>query len=84
MPQMAKPLVELRGVCKSFGNKHVLNDVDLVIYPQDALVILGPSGTGKSTILRIIAGLLAPDKGEVYVAVNGVKGCAKMACAGCG
>ncbi len=68
MHQMAEPLVELRGVCKAFGNKRVLNDVDLVIYPQDALVILGPSGTGKSTILRIIAGLLAPDKGEVYVA----------------
>lgn len=65
---MTKPLVELRGVCKAFGNKQVLDNVDLVIYPQDALVILGPSGTGKSTILRIIAGLLAPDQGEVYVA----------------
>jgi phospholipid/cholesterol/gamma-HCH transport system ATP-binding protein len=45
----------------------VLDEVDLTIYPGEALAIIGPSGTGKSTILRIIAGLLAPDAGEVYV-----------------
>jgi phospholipid/cholesterol/gamma-HCH transport system ATP-binding protein len=62
-----QPLVELRGVTKSFGNKVVLDGTDLSLYPGEALAIIGPSGTGKSTILRIIAGLLAPDAGEIYV-----------------
>ncbi|NET38015.1 MAG: ATP-binding cassette domain-containing protein, partial [Cyanothece sp. SIO1E1] len=64
---MADPIVELKGVCKSFGTKVILDNVDLKIYPGDAVGIIGPSGTGKSTILRIIAGLLAPDAGEVYI-----------------
>jgi phospholipid/cholesterol/gamma-HCH transport system ATP-binding protein len=64
---MAEPLIELKGVSKQFGDKQVLDSVDLTIYRGDALAIIGPSGTGKSTILRIIAGLLAPDAGEIYV-----------------
>jgi phospholipid/cholesterol/gamma-HCH transport system ATP-binding protein len=62
-----EPLVELRAVSKSFGNKVVLDRADLIVYPGDALAVIGPSGTGKSTVLRIIAGLLSPDSGEVYI-----------------
>ena len=64
---MAEPLIELKGVSKSFGQNQILDRVDLNIYRGEALAIIGPSGTGKSTILRIIAGLLAPDAGEVVV-----------------
>lgn len=64
---MAEPLIELKGVTKAFGGNTVLDAVDLTIYRGEALAVIGPSGTGKSTILRIIAGLLAPDAGEVYV-----------------
>ncbi|UBF23740.1 ABC transporter ATP-binding protein [Kovacikia minuta CCNUW1] len=64
---MAEPLIELKGVSKAFGKNIVLDKVDLTIYRGEALGIIGPSGTGKSTILRIIAGLLAPDSGEIYV-----------------
>jgi len=64
---MGEPLIELKGVSKSFGSNVVLDRVDLTIYKGEALAIIGPSGTGKSTILRIIAGLLAPDDGEIYV-----------------
>lgn len=64
---MAEPLIELKGVSKSFGQNPILDRVDLRIYRGEALAIIGPSGTGKSTILRIIAGLLAPDAGEVFV-----------------
>lgn len=64
---MAEPLIELKGISKKFGNQTVLDGVDLTIYRGEAVAIIGPSGTGKSTILRIIAGLLAPDAGEIYV-----------------
>ena len=60
-------LIELKGVSKSFGKNVVLDEADLTVYRGEALAIIGPSGTGKSTVLRIIAGLLAPDTGEVYI-----------------
>lgn len=62
-----EPLIQLKGVSKSFGNNVILNQVDLNIYEDDAIVIIGPSGTGKSTILRMIAGLLPIDKGEIFI-----------------
>jgi phospholipid/cholesterol/gamma-HCH transport system ATP-binding protein len=68
---MTEPLIELKGVSKSFGKNKVLDHVDLKIYPGEALGIIGPSGTGKSTVLRVIAGLLQPDAGEIYI--QGVK-----------
>jgi phospholipid/cholesterol/gamma-HCH transport system ATP-binding protein len=63
----AVPLIELKGISKTFGNNKVLDQIDLTIYRGQALGIIGPSGTGKSTILRVIAGLLKPDEGEVYI-----------------
>jgi phospholipid/cholesterol/gamma-HCH transport system ATP-binding protein len=62
-----EPIIQLRGVSKAFGKNVILDGMDLDIYPGEGLGIIGPSGTGKSTILRIIAGLLAPDEGEVYI-----------------
>ncbi|MDB9304328.1 ABC transporter ATP-binding protein [Nodularia spumigena] len=64
---MNEPLIELKGISKSFGSNKVLDNVDLTIYRGEAVGIIGPSGTGKSTVLRIIAGLMAPDSGEIYV-----------------
>ena len=65
------PLIELRGVSKSFGDNVILDRVNLKIDRGEALVIIGPSGTGKSTILRMIAGLMPIDKGSIYI--NGKK-----------
>ena len=62
-----EPLIRLAGISKSFGNKVILDNVDLDIYPGEALVIIGPSGTGKSTILRIVAGLMPADRGTVCI-----------------
>jgi phospholipid/cholesterol/gamma-HCH transport system ATP-binding protein len=64
----AVPLIELKQVSKSFGESSpVLDGVDLQVYPGEAVAIIGPSGTGKSTILRIVSGLLEPDSGEVLI-----------------
>ncbi|KAG2633533.1 hypothetical protein PVAP13_2NG264700 [Panicum virgatum] len=54
-------LIECRDVHKSFGDKHVLRGVSFKIRHGEAVGIIGPSGTGKSTILKVMAGLLAPD-----------------------
>ncbi len=64
------PLLELRDIHKSFGSNAVLNGVDLTVHSGEAIAIIGPSGTGKSTILRIICGLLAPEQGELYINGN--------------
>jgi phospholipid/cholesterol/gamma-HCH transport system ATP-binding protein len=64
---MVEPLIELKRVHKAFGGTVVLDGVNLPIYRGESLAIIGPSGTGKSTILRIIAGLLSPDAGEIYI-----------------
>ncbi|MGL5941785.1 MAG: ABC transporter ATP-binding protein [Waterburya sp.] len=69
--EAAVPLIELKKVSKSFGNNVILDRVDLRVERGEALVIIGPSGTGKSTILRMIAGLLPIDQGEIYI--NGHK-----------
>ncbi|KAJ3681177.1 hypothetical protein LUZ60_015666 [Juncus effusus] len=60
-------LIECRDVHKSFGDKHILKGVSFKIRHGEAVGIIGPSGTGKSTILKVMAGLLAPDKGEVFI-----------------
>lgn len=60
------PAVELVGVTKRFGDRPVLDDVTLAIPRGETTVLLGPSGTGKSTLLRLAVGLARPDAGEVY------------------
>ena len=44
---MREPLIQLKGICKSFGDQVILDGIDLTIYKGEALVIIGPSGTGK-------------------------------------
>ncbi|MBL8886718.1 MAG: ABC transporter ATP-binding protein [Phycisphaerales bacterium] len=61
-----KPIIQLRSVHKSFGNLHVLAGVDLDIPEGKTTVVLGPSGSGKSVMLKHIVGLLRPDKGEIF------------------
>jgi len=66
-PAPQEPLIELKGISKSFGSTLILDEIDLSVWPGEAVVVIGPSGTGKSTILRIIAGLMEPDSGEVCI-----------------
>ena len=60
-----KHVVELRDVVMGFGDKQVLNHVSLAVNPQERLVIIGQSGAGKTTILRLILGILKPNEGSV-------------------
>jgi phospholipid/cholesterol/gamma-HCH transport system ATP-binding protein len=62
-----EPIISLRGVTKSFGAHTVLEDISFDV-PKGAITsILGPSGTGKSVLLKNILGLLRPDRGEIWV-----------------
>jgi polar amino acid transport system ATP-binding protein len=64
---MTTPMVELRGVHKSFGALEVLRGIDLTVRTGEVTVLLGPSGSGKSTLLRTINHLEKVDKGNVCV-----------------
>ena len=55
----------LRGVCKSFGDGPLLENVSFTLAPGKSLCVTGPSGCGKTTLLRIVMGLEKPDGGEV-------------------
>ena len=59
--------VQLTGVRKLFGALEVIKGVDLSIGDGELVVFVGPSGCGKSTALRLVTGLLVPDRGEVTV-----------------
>ena len=63
----APPFIELRGIRKRFGDKIVLDGIDLQIERGSSLVILGGSGSGKSVMLRCILGLLRPEGGSVWI-----------------
>jgi phospholipid/cholesterol/gamma-HCH transport system ATP-binding protein len=59
-------VVELRDVVMRFGGKQVLDHVSLAVVPQERLVIIGQSGAGKTTILRLILGILKPNAGSIF------------------
>jgi phospholipid/cholesterol/gamma-HCH transport system ATP-binding protein len=61
------PVIQIRELYKSFGDNHVLQGVDLEVGQKENVAVLGRSGTGKSVLIKIIAGLLKPDKGDVVV-----------------
>jgi ABC-type multidrug transport system ATPase subunit len=58
--------IELRSVLKTYRSMRALDQVSLEINPGQILCLLGPNGAGKTTLLRCLAGIAAPDKGEVY------------------
>ena len=65
-----EPVIELKNVYKSFGNKFVLRDLDLTIYKGQSVVLLGQSGMGKSVSLRLMLGLMDVDSGSIKINGN--------------
>ena len=59
--------IKVRGLCKAFGRKVVLNNLDLDVPKGESLVVIGGSGTGKSVLIKCIIGLMKPDKGSIEI-----------------
>ncbi len=64
---METPLIEFRDVTKRFGDRTVLDQVNLKIYENQITTIMGKSGSGKSVLLKHIIGLLSPDTGNIFL-----------------
>lgn len=60
-------VISIKGLYKSFGDLHVLKGIDFDLFKGENVAVLGKSGTGKSVLIKIIVGLLKPDRGEVVV-----------------
>ncbi len=64
---MSEPKIRIKGLCKAFGPKIVLDGVDLEIGAGTGLVVIGGSGTGKSVLIKSILGLVTPDSGSIEI-----------------
>ena len=64
VPASTQPILQLRGVNKSFGPVHVLRGVDFDVTPGKVTALVGDNGAGKSTLIKGIAGIHAFDEGE--------------------
>jgi putative ABC transport system ATP-binding protein len=61
------PVVQARGVCLRYGDSVAVSNVNLTVRAGESVALLGPSGSGKSSLLHCLAGVLRPDSGEVTV-----------------
>ena len=69
-----EPLVELRNVSFGYGSTPVLNDINLHLHPGQFAGVVGPSGAGKTSLLRLTLGTLSPTQGEVLIAGQPLRG----------
>lgn len=67
---MASPAIELKNVTVKFGTMPLLENISFAVAPGQSLVLIGPSGQGKSVLLKVMAGLLHPSEGNVYIEGN--------------
>lgn len=71
---MAEAVISLRQLNITFGTHTVLDNIDLDVYKGETLAVLGPSGTGKSMVLRSMIGLLEPNGGQIFIQGEDVSG----------
>ena len=69
-PRTGDTVVSLEGVSKSYEDNFVYDNVDLKLYRGDHVALVGPNGAGKSTLMKLIAGKLQPDTGEISLGQN--------------
>src|SRR5260370_37192598 len=82
-PVSDQPLLELRGVSKSFGSVQALTDVDFEVRHGEVMALVGDNGAGKSTLIKCVAGVQAADSGEILfegheVQIHGPKDAARL------
>ncbi len=71
---MAEPVLEIRGLSKSFGALKATDDVSLDLRPGEIHALIGPNGAGKSTLIKQVTGEIAPDAGEVRLMGRSLNG----------
>jgi branched-chain amino acid transport system permease protein len=69
-----KPLLDIKGLAKSFGGIKAVNGIDLSVMPGSIVAIIGPNGSGKTTFFNLITGLTEPDGGQVLLAGENITG----------
>ena len=69
-PQSGKRVVEARGLTKTFGDKLIVKNFDLRVLRGDRVALVGPNGVGKTTLLKILTGEIAPDEGTIQLGTN--------------
>jgi phospholipid/cholesterol/gamma-HCH transport system ATP-binding protein len=60
-------ILVIKGLCKSFGDNHILKDFNLELFKGKSTVVLGKSGSGKSVLIKCIIGLIKPEKGSIHI-----------------
>ena len=66
-PTYGEPIISIKGLCKSFGDNHVLNQFNLTVRRGENVVVLGKSGCGKSVLIKCVVGLLKYEEGSLQV-----------------
>lgn len=64
---MTSPILEAKGLVKTYGTVVALDGSDLVLYPGEVLAVIGDNGAGKSTLIKCISGASTPDLGEIFL-----------------
>lgn len=69
MNNMAKPqpLLEARGIVKTFGHVRAVRGADITVYPGEIVSLIGDNGAGKSTLVKILSGAIRPDEGQITI-----------------
>jgi ABC-type sugar transport system ATPase subunit len=61
------PVLEMRGISKTFSGVNALENVDFVLYPGEVHALMGENGAGKSTLMKVLSGLYQPSQGEIIL-----------------
>ncbi|SBW16458.1 sugar ABC transporter ATP-binding protein [Brucella sp. 10RB9215] len=64
---MDQPILEMRGIAKTFPGVRALDDVNIALYPGKVTALIGENGAGKSTLVKILTGIYQPDEGEILI-----------------